>query len=105
MKRYFNTSGPNYPEKHYTLMRRELVEEGINLVQQEKYFTIWAPRQSGKSTYFLLLKKQLERQGYTVVWMNIENFIDASLSTFLTKLNITFNKGGIELPPLSLIHI
>ncbi|MDQ1351349.1 MAG: hypothetical protein QG657_1651, partial [Acidobacteriota bacterium] len=54
-KRYFNTSGPNIPTKHYTLYRADLVEKGIQLVKGERYFTIWAPRQTGKSTYFLLL--------------------------------------------------
>lgn len=27
-KRYFNTSGPNNPEEHYTLMRANLVKQG-----------------------------------------------------------------------------
>ena len=55
MSKYFNTSGPNIIEEHYTLLRPDLVEEGLKMVQQNRYFTIWAPRQTGKSTYFLLL--------------------------------------------------
>ena len=49
--RRFNTSGPNIPTKHYTLPRLDIVEEGVNKIRDERYFTIWAPRQTGKSTY------------------------------------------------------
>ena len=38
--RRFNTSGPNNPEKHYTLERVELVEKGMRMVKDERYFTI-----------------------------------------------------------------
>ena len=31
--RYFNTSGPNNSEKHYTLKRKQLIREGIRLVK------------------------------------------------------------------------
>ncbi len=56
--RYFNTSGPNIIKEHYTLMRPELVAEGLSAVNQSRYFTIWAPRQTGKSTYFKAKKKR-----------------------------------------------
>ena len=29
MQRYFNTSGPNIPYKHYTLLRDNLIQDGI----------------------------------------------------------------------------
>jgi AAA domain len=76
--RYFNTSGPNIPSEHYTLMRERLVEQGLESVRRSRYFTIWAPRQTGKSTYFLLLKTALERDGYAVAHFNAENYLDAT---------------------------
>ena len=57
--RYFNTSGPNITAQHYTLMRPQLVAKGLDKVHKDRYFTIWAPRQTGKSTYFRLLADQL----------------------------------------------
>ena len=36
-KRYFNTSGPNIPGKHYTLNREKIVTKGISLVRDERY--------------------------------------------------------------------
>ena len=78
MQRYFNTSGPNIPKEHYTLMREELVKQGVKLVENNRYFTIWAPRQTGKSTYFKLLSNRLKKKGYNVGVFNFENYQDAT---------------------------
>jgi len=90
MSRYFNTSGPCFPDKHYMLMRPELVAEGMEWVKSDRYFTIWAPRQTGKSTYFLLLKEQLQKEGYKVINISAERFGDASKSLFLNRLSREF---------------
>ena len=85
-KRYFNTSGPNIPKRHYTLKRKSLVKKGIDLIKEERYFTIWAPRQTGKSTYFRLLAEELKGQDYKVCHINVENFKNTPLHTFLAYL-------------------
>ena len=72
--RYFNSSGPNVIADHYTLMRPELVEEGLLKIHKSRYFTIWAPRQTGKSTYFQLLSDRLREEGYLVANVNFENY-------------------------------
>ncbi len=96
-KRYFNTSGPNQPEKHYTLKRELFIEKGIQLVRDERYFTIWAPRQTGKSTYFRMLAKQLEPLGYQVLHINVENFKKITEEEFLQFLADEFQHTlGIE---------
>jgi hypothetical protein len=84
--RYFNSSGPNVIEQHYTLMRPELVLEGLDNVHRERYFTIWAPRQTGKSTYFQLLTYKLEAEGYKVAHVNLENYQNATLDSLLGEL-------------------
>ncbi|MGE5340223.1 MAG: ATP-binding protein [Candidatus Omnitrophota bacterium] len=85
-KRYFNTSGPNIPEKHYTLERPYLIETGIRLVNDERYFAIWAPRQTGKSTYFKMLAQRLQNLGYDVAQINVENYTEAPVSAFFNYL-------------------
>jgi len=85
-KRYFNTSGPNIRAEHYTLERKALVAVGKNMVHQNRYFTIWAPRQSGKSTYFRLLAEELTRQGYLVCQINFENFKIEPFESFFQVL-------------------
>ena len=87
MMRYFNTSGPNIPAQHYTLMREKLVEQGRKMVYNDRYFTIWAPRQTGKSTYFRFLAEMLQAEGYKVAYINFENFKNLSLSDFLFRLS------------------
>jgi acylphosphatase len=89
MSRYFNTSGPNIPEEHYTLMREALIREGIELVDNRRYFTIWAPRQTGKSTYFRLLADELRKTGYKPVYFSVEGFNNFSIERILYELNLS----------------
>ncbi len=97
-KRYFNTSGPNIPAEHYTLEREPLIKKGIALVEDERYFTIWAPRQTGKSTYFRLLAKKLETTGCQVLHTNVENFKNVTEADFLQFLADEFEESlGLKL--------
>ena len=84
--RYFNTSGPNIPATHYTLPRLNLIEQGKKMVHNDRYFTIWAPRQTGKSTYFRFLATELQTEGYKVAFVNFENFRHLSQQDFLARL-------------------
>ncbi len=90
--REFNTSGPNIPERHYTIQRSNLIAKGIKLVESERYFTIWAPRQTGKSTYFRQLAAKLNEQGYKVAHINFENYKTEPLSSFLQRFAGELNK-------------
>lgn len=89
-KRFFNTSGPNNPEQHYTLRREQLLETGARLVKNHRYFTIWAPRQSGKTTYFRLLTEELKKDNYRVLHTNFENLNNATEETTLQILSNQF---------------
>ena len=92
-QRYFNTSGPNIPSEHYTLPRKDLIAIGQGFVHKARYFTIWAPRQTGKSTYFILLQKALIEEGYKVLNINVENYLDASKKSFLQILSRELNQA------------
>ncbi|PIE86238.1 MAG: hypothetical protein CSA05_01625 [Bacteroidia bacterium] len=83
--REFNTSGPNIPRQHYTIQRTPLIKQGLRLVEKSRYFTIWAPRQTGKSTYFRQLAEKLNKEGYAPVYFSVEGFNDFSVAgTFHT---------------------
>jgi hypothetical protein len=92
-KRYFNTSVPNIPQEHYTLKREPLIQTGSDLVKKKRYFTIWAPRQSGKSTYFLMLSELLKKKGYQILHINVENFASATEESFLKFLANEFEEA------------
>jgi len=89
--RDFNTSGPNIPRQHYTIERTNLIEKGKKLVEKERYFTIWAPRQTGKSTFFRQLAIELEKNGYKVAHINFEDYKQTPLSTFIQQFTSEVN--------------
>jgi hypothetical protein len=104
--RQFNTSEPNILAQHYTLPRLHLVEKGKNLVYNERYFTIWAPRQTGKSTYFRFLATALEKEGYLVCHINFENYLNKSHSTFMERLVLSIEQDwGLELKNLDIAQV
>jgi predicted AAA+ superfamily ATPase len=82
----FNSSGPNIPERHYTLYRSQLMAEGKKKVYDNRYFTLFAPRQSGKSTFFMMLGEVLKTEGYKVCYTNFEYFYTETLQDFLQNL-------------------
>jgi hypothetical protein len=96
--RSFNTSGPNILAQHYTLARKSLVELGLNLVRNDRYFTIWAPRQTGKSTYFRLMMEDLEQDGFQVIQLNVENYKEETLAGLLGTLSNLLLQNGISAP-------
>ena len=73
--RFFNTAGPVNCEKHYCLSPLERINlpEILNLIAQEKYFVLHAPRQTGKTSALLALMEHLNRAGqYRALYANIE---------------------------------
>lgn len=96
--RSFNTSGPNIPAEHYTLKRPVLIEQGMDLVRRNRYYTIWAPRQTGKSTFFRLMIHDLEQEGYQVIHFNLENYKEASFKSLMETVRIELGKVGIVAP-------
>jgi hypothetical protein len=99
--RVFNTSGPCDPAKHYTVMREALITQGVALVDQGRYFTIFAPRQAGKTTYFRLLFRQLAAVGYLPVAISFESLKTIARQKFYATvdylLHRRLNEQGIQI--------
>lgn len=73
MKKTFCIAGPIQPEKHYYLPFRMNEAELMHLIEQEKYFILHAPRQSGKTTAMKWLVNKLNASGeYEALYVNIE---------------------------------
>ena len=73
--RFFNTAGPVRYEKHYCLppLARFNLDEILSLIDQEKYFVLHAPRQTGKTTCLLALMDELNSEGkYRCLYCNVE---------------------------------
>ena len=73
MTKWFNTAGPCKPDIHYTLTTNERLPQLKRLIDQQNYFVIHAPRQTGKTTAMLTLAQELTASGkYTAVLLSLE---------------------------------
>ena len=73
--KFFNTAGPIQSDIHYNVnpLTRINLDEVIELIQQQKYFILHAPRQTGKTSCLLALWDYLNEQGdYIAVYANVE---------------------------------
>jgi hypothetical protein len=85
MKR-FNIAGPCNPAKHYMLPPTDrLAEDNVRqLIEDESYFVLHAPRQVGKTTAMLALARELTQSGkYVAVLVSME--VGAGLKNNLGK--------------------
>ena len=92
--KFFNTAGPIKPEIHYNVepLSRIDLAEIEQLIAQQKYFVLHAPRQTGKTSCLLALRDYLNEQGdYIAVYANVEggqaarnNVREAVFSTIAT---------------------
>jgi hypothetical protein len=74
-QRFFNTAGPIKCEIHYCLppLERFSLNEVLALIDQQKYFVLHAPRQTGKTSSLLALMEYLNREGkYRCLYINVE---------------------------------
>ncbi len=79
--REFNTTGPCNPALHYTVMREALIATTLEKVKKGRYFTLFAPRQAGKTTFFQLMIERL-KEFYTPVWLSFENLTTLNKEAF-----------------------
>jgi len=63
MPKWFNTAGLCVPEKHYMIDPISRLQEVEELIRKEFYFTLHAPRQTGKTTYLYALAQKLNVEG------------------------------------------
>ena len=73
MPKWFNTAGPCKSDIHYMLSPTERLPELKQLIVQQNYFVIHAPRQTGKTTAMLTLAQELTASGqYAAVMVSVE---------------------------------
>ena len=73
--KFFNTAGPIKSDIHYNVdpLKRINLDEIMDLIHQQKYFILHAPRQTGKTSCLLALRDYLNAQGdYIAVYANVE---------------------------------
>jgi hypothetical protein len=105
--REFNTSGPCDPALHYMVPRTDVVARGLRQIERGRYFTIFAPRQAGKTTCFQLMLRELAtRPDYVGTWVSFEDLSSAPPEIFWEEVRTQLVNGfrtvapGFELPVL-----
>lgn len=71
----FNNAGPSKASSHYILdpLARLDYDELMHYIDDERYFVLHAPRQTGKTTALLALMERLNAEGhYRALYVNIE---------------------------------
>ncbi|GAP72930.1 hypothetical protein SAMD00024442_5_50 [Candidatus Symbiothrix dinenymphae] len=73
MARYFNVAGPCDEAKHYMIEASSRLSGIKELIGQEQYFVIHAPRQSGKTTLLLDVVNHINHEGkYYALYCSLE---------------------------------
>ena len=59
--RFFNTEGPVHAEDHYAIppLERGNIDEALTLIRQKRYFGLYSPRQTGKTSALIALRDLL----------------------------------------------
>ncbi len=86
--RRFGTQGPVNSTDNYVVARREELSDFINRVKQGRYIVLFAPRQTGKTTFFQDALKALAAEGtdYFPIQLNFEEYEDITPPDFYHSL-------------------
>ena len=86
--RRFGTQGPVNPEQHYVVPRTEELTEFIKRVKEGRYIVIFAPRQTGKTTFFYTAMDILvtEEPNYLPIHLDFEAYKNLTSADFYSNL-------------------
>ena len=90
----FGTQGRVYPSRHYVVPRTEEKTEFIKRVKEGRYIVLFAPRQTGKTTFFRLALDTLttEEPSYFPIQLNFEEYEDYAPADFYASLQREIRK-------------
>ena len=86
--RRFGTQGPVHPTKNYVVSRATELADFVMRVKEGRYIVIFAPRQTGKTTFFqrALDLFAAEEPAYFPIPLNFEVYENCTLSVFYNDL-------------------
>ena len=82
--RRFGTQGRVYPGRHYIVSRTEEIADIITRIEEGRYIVLFAPRQTGKTTFFRLALDALTAAllTYFPIQLNFEAYKNLSAADF-----------------------
>ena len=93
--RRFGTQGPVNPQEHYVVPRTEEIADYIKRVEEGKYVVLFAPRQTGKTTFFQAALESLtaanqsdstSKLNYFPIQLNFDVYKNTSVTDFYDNL-------------------
>ncbi len=86
--RRFGTQGPVHPEKNYVVSRATELSDFVRRVKEGRYIVIFAPRQTGKTTFFQRALDLFadEEPAYFPISLNFEEYEDCTPAVFYDGL-------------------
>lgn len=95
--REFNTSGPIRPDDHYHIppLQRFGADAMLGLVEGKKYFVVYAPRQTGKTTALHALRDALNDRGYRAMHVNLQG-VQTADDDVTRAIRATLNRLATE---------
>ena len=92
--RSFGTTGRVRPEQHYIVPRTEEIADCIHRVEGGKYIVLFAPRQTGKTTFFRLALEALSTEDptYFPIQLDFQTMRNAAPVTFYQQLYYQINR-------------
>jgi hypothetical protein len=79
-KRFFETRGPVNPTRNYVVSRQTEIAQLVERIKQGRYIVIFAPRQTGKTTFFRWTLDALEAEDNSYFPIQLDFQIYKSLS-------------------------
>ena len=86
--RWFETRGPVYAEDNYVVARTDELADFMDRIKKGRYIVLFAPRQTGKTTFFQNALDALETEGstYFPIQLNFEGYVDSDADAFYRSL-------------------
>src|SRR5215470_15066197 len=103
VKPSFNTTGPCFPDEHYMLPPERRLGRVMELIEEGKYFTLQAGRQTGKTTSAQWLVDHYNAgQRFRALWVDIQTAREdpdpkSALGTVLEKLDFSSRWARLDL--------
>jgi len=90
----FQTEGPIIPEKNYFVKRQDEIDDFLNRVEDGKYIVIFAPRQTGKTSFFYRAVDELRKDtAYLPIEMNFEVYSETDVKDFYESIGVKIING------------